>query len=199
MLFEKVLTLGANHAVHLKKTLYVLVAYPDLLLLLLLYFHYMVHYRVYLRLVGVGVSMPHVPPVPPCPRIDFLHPLLVLGIMAVELIGGACGGGGRARQGVPALLLGRRQVLRDVMGLDLQGDELRLATHWVNLLLSQRGDKRLGRRTDLPILTHNQRGAPPVLQRERMRDQLGQVNVIHGLLWKHKWHLLLLHLFRDYN
>ena len=85
------------------------------------------------------------------------------------------------------------------MGLDLQGDELRLATHWVNLLLSQRGDKRLGSRTDLPVLTHNQRGAPPVLQRERMRDKLGQVNVIHGLLWKHKWHLLLLHLFRDYN
>jgi hypothetical protein len=89
-------------------------------------------------------------------------------------------------------------MLRDVMGLDLQGYELRLAAHWINLLLSQRGDKRLGRWTDLPILTHNQRGAP-VLQSERMRDQLGQVDVIHGLLWKHKWHLLLLHLFRDYN
>ena len=96
MLFEKVLTLRANHAVHLKKTLYVLVPYPDLLLLLLLYFHYMFHDRVYLRLVGVGVSMPHVPPVPPCPRIDFLHPLLVLGIMAVKLVGGGSGGGGRA-------------------------------------------------------------------------------------------------------
>jgi hypothetical protein len=96
VLFEKVLALRANHAVHLKKTLYVLVAYPDLLLLLLLYFHYMIHYRVYLRLVGVGVSMPHVPPVPPCPSIYFLHPLLVLGIMAVELVGGGSGGRGWA-------------------------------------------------------------------------------------------------------
>ena len=84
VLFEKVLALRANHAVHLKKTLYVLVAYPDLLLLLLLYFHYMIHYRVYLRLVGVGgVGMAYVTPVSPCPRIYFLHPLLVLGIVAV--------------------------------------------------------------------------------------------------------------------
>jgi hypothetical protein len=95
-LFEKVLTLGANHAVHLKKTLYVLVAYPDLLLLLLLYFHYMFHDRVYLRLVAVGPSLAHVPSVAPCPRIYLLHPLLVLGIMAVELVGGGCSGGGRA-------------------------------------------------------------------------------------------------------
>ena len=88
--------------------------------------------------------------------------------------------------------------MRDVMGLNLQGDELRLAAHWVQLLLSQRGDQRLGRGTHLPVLTHNQRGTP-VLQRERLRYQLGQVDVLHGLLRRHKWHLLFLHLFRDYN
>ena len=98
VLFEKVLALRANHAVHLKKTLNVLVAYPDLLLLLLLYFHDVFHYRVYLRLLGGGgLSLTHVPPVT---RIDLVHPLLVLGIVVVELVAagqrGGRGGGGRA-------------------------------------------------------------------------------------------------------
>ena len=97
MLFENVLALRANHTVHLKKTLNVLVAYPDLLLLLLLYFHYMLHDRIYLRLLGGGLGMAHVPPVT---RIDLVHPLLVLGIVVVELVAagqrGGSGGGGRA-------------------------------------------------------------------------------------------------------
>ena len=137
LLFEWVLAallLRANHAVHLKKTLYVLVAYPDLLLLLLLYFHDMLHDRVYLRLLdgGGGVGMAGVPPVPPssCTRIDLLHPLLVLGIVVVELVAerGGNGGGGWARKWLPVLLLGRWLV---VMGLHLQGEELRLTAHWV--------------------------------------------------------------------
>ena len=57
----------------------------------------MLHDRVYLRLLGGGLSMAHVPPVT---RIDLVHPLLVLGIVVVELVAagqrGGRGGGGRA-------------------------------------------------------------------------------------------------------
>lgn len=57
----------------------------------------MLHDRVYLRLLGGGLGMAHVPPVT---RIDLVHPLLVLGIVVVELVAagqrGGRGGGGRA-------------------------------------------------------------------------------------------------------
>ena len=100
MLFEKVLALRANHAVHLEQTLYILIAYPDLLLLLLLYFHDMLHDRVYLRLLSGGVGMGRVSPMTPSSRIDLMHPLLVLGIVVVELVAAGqrrgSGGGGRA-------------------------------------------------------------------------------------------------------
>jgi hypothetical protein len=88
-----------------------------------------------------------------------------------------------------------------VIGLHLQGEELRLTAHWVQFLLSQRGYQRLGRGTHLPVLTNNERDTP-VLKRERLWDQLGQVDVLHlshWLLREQKGHLLLLHLFRDYN
>jgi hypothetical protein len=71
----------------------------------------MFHDRVYLRLLGGGVGMAHVPPVTPSSCINLVHPLLVLGIVVVELVAasqrGGIGGGGRAREGLPVLFMSR--------------------------------------------------------------------------------------------
>ena len=71
----------------------------------------MFHDRVYLRLLGGGVGMAHVQNVTPSPCINLVHPLLVLGIVVVELVAagqrGGIGGGGRAREGLPVLFMSR--------------------------------------------------------------------------------------------
>jgi len=118
------------HPVFPEQTLYVLISDPDLLLFLLLDFHYVLEDRVYLRLL-FGISKIEVTSTLEADAWHFMYPLwinLIIGVGIVHV---------QLRHWLMHQIVICRGCVMIMDGLipDLNGAELSLACHWRETLL----------------------------------------------------------------